>query len=1494
MIRSCRRIVRGSRYLLAFAVVGLVLSIMVSMGCGESRFEVGDKVGVPPLPPSDTILGIFEKTVSSDATGSPYRLKDLPENGVEQPVGLSYGGSYRLFFTSGLAGDDLQLIPTGTSGLANDDVVVAPGANAKLETLVVGDDEISIAIVPGLNDNLNTPSPPGPLSVDDVYSTDANYILPGPNGVIDTTVAWSPPGEDDRIGMVILPGPDGIADSPHAIRYGTVRPASPYISTGPNGIAESGLGPGDIQVNSVGTDSLDPQDSVVVGPGLDTILQTLPANDDVLVDAVLPGGDGNSNTANVPDDVRYDQYILPGPNGVLDTTTPGGDDMLGKIIAPGTDGVADSGLADGDIQGEIVVIGDQYIAENGIRVGQGEPNRKAVSVGGNGKADTICIYDDNTIFDEDYHAVRIENANGIFTGRDGIAQSGLGGDDVQVVPAGKQMDTVGGVVIKGGADGLLDTIPGGGDDVQVLAPGTATGSDIEIGVTVGLDGTLTTCPAGDDTVILPKIIIDTNKRVDTVAYGDDIAIYPYLEAYDFDGKLFVPVTPIILPGANQKLDTFPFIGDKWLNNNLNPSSSTPTIGDALTVPVITAGQNRRIDTVVPDDLPAIIDRNDGFADSGLRGDDIQILSAGLEATSIVLPVIGSGLNNTLETAPNGDDVEMVYDLNWPFGGLAETTAEGDDIQVVPVGSPSIIVVSPTEAYPVPIILPGPNGVIDSTVGGNDWLVIGEYGSDFATFKLLAIGTYGDLGIGAFTPDPAPNGVAETGLGGRGALDLIAMCNATLDNGGTFGVDDPWDFDGDTNIDVVDYSVYKARAAGCPDDYQPILAGQAAGSEDVIIHSGLDSKLDTFVVDGDVEAIIDGGNGVAESGIGAGEEQLIPIGQGKPATAAVIAAQDRMTGVVRELNTRPAGDDVIVNPGKSDLSGNKDFDLDNNNTPSDPDGDGQVENVAAVDDGEFFSWAETNLSNVTIPMPTTNVPFASGFVKNMYSFDVIDNPDGNGLVAYVSNGMNIYRTTSADGVTWNALDLVLEPGGKINENAPVVLSGVDGICDTAAEGDDVQNIAVGKGLANTIGIFAGKDGTLQSVIGGDDKKDGKVIRTGKNGIRESVISGDDWEVVAMGEGQADAACVVAGNNGRRDTSDASIGLSDDRPPFFDLNKNASTVFLPEAGEPAVTEGGWAGFDALAVTHPSIFRHGGNYYMFYTGWGAATEPEPKRPDSVAFKQFGPCLRPGLDRTLTTKLASLGDYINEPANDDNDASVLLAPRIGLATSSNGKDWKKLTNPVIGAGRTCTGVMDLSIVSALGIDLEDLGMSPFMLGSMDFDYMGAMSPAVRSDPGADDEPVFSMVYTGFHFMREGESFDGMSPNANTGREQFGGLKTGIGLARSFDVKNDWTKLKDYSPVFGAGLFYENLAERTPTVLSIGNGYVAYYVDHIVRDAADTTDDDYYISIAKRYGTVYGMCMTVKKISGTDTGRVAVGLLLILLPAVVLITRKAWLKIRK
>ncbi len=155
-------------------------------------------------------------------------------------------------------------------------------------------------------------------------------------------------------------------------------------------------------------------------------------------------------------------------------------------------------------------------------------------------------------------------------------------------------------------------------------------------------------------------------------------------------------------------------------------------------------------------------------------------------------------------------------------------------------------------------------------------------------------------------------------------------------------------------------------------------------------------------------------------------------------------------------------------------------------------------------------------------------------------------DGSGVnIAVVDTGVDdaVHGAFAGKFVSgYNACTAVAgNPDDDVDD--PAITTGDDGICDTTAAGDDTQDLTVGSAFGTTVGVTAGPNGVLDTVVvGGDDFVttflcDGTtpVVATGADGICDTAAAGDDYQVVAFGQGFPGAPCIGPGGNGIIDTA-----------------------------------------------------------------------------------------------------------------------------------------------------------------------------------------------------------------------------------------------------------------------------------------------------------------------------------------------------------------------
>lgn len=168
-----------------------------------------------------------------------------------------------------------------------------------------------------------------------------------------------------------------------------------------------------------------------------------------------------------------------------------------------------------------------------------------------------------------------------------------------------------------------------------------------------------------------SILAGPDLMANTAAQGDDVQVVPVGVA------VATPDTVVVAPGRNLVLDSAPG-GDEF-------SSAAPRI---------VAGQ-------------------DGVADTTASGDDVQVLPVGTMLLAAGTVVIAPGANGQLDTAPVNDDSVLGPDGIGPgHDGAVQSVAQGDDVQLVPVGTTGV----PEETV---VISAGRNGVLDTPLRGDD-------------------------------------------------------------------------------------------------------------------------------------------------------------------------------------------------------------------------------------------------------------------------------------------------------------------------------------------------------------------------------------------------------------------------------------------------------------------------------------------------------------------------------------------------------------------------------------------------------------------------------------------------------------------------------------------------------------------------------------------------------------------------------------------------------
>jgi len=138
-------------------------------------------------------------------------------------------------------------------------------------------------------------------------------------------------------------------------------------------------------------------------------------------------------------------------------------------------------------------------------------------------------------------------------------------------------------------------------------------------------------------------------------------------------------------------------------------------------------------------------------------------------------------------------------------------------------------------------------------------------------------------------------------------------------------------------------------------------------------------------------------------------------------------------------------------------------------------------------------------------------------------------------------------------------------------ARFISAGPNGICQSLALLDDVQELAVNQGTPYALIIGPGSDAILESAAVGDDTWFGQYITAGPNGIADSTALGNDTQIIAFGSGALNAICVSPGPNFQLN----SIATGDDMAREDQRSYGAMLTAHPQQGVP----------DHLVVVAPS---------------------------------------------------------------------------------------------------------------------------------------------------------------------------------------------------------------------------------------------------------------------------------------------------------------------
>lgn len=116
-----------------------------------------------------------------------------------------------------------------------------------------------------------------------------------------------------------------------------------------------------------------------------------------------------------------------------------------------------------------------------------------------------------------------------------------------------------------------------------------------------------------------------------------------------------------------------------------------------------------------------------------------------------------------------------------------------------------------------------------------------------------------------------------------------------------------------------------------------------------------------------------------------------------------------------------------------------------------------------------------------------------------------------------------------------------------QSSVVVDTGANGLCETTAQGDDIQFAAIGHGSPFQNEVRCGPNLVADTAALGDDTQlvavgatcknaSQVIVDTGADGFASSTAASDDVQLIPTGTVPAHTACVIAGANGIGDTPD----------------------------------------------------------------------------------------------------------------------------------------------------------------------------------------------------------------------------------------------------------------------------------------------------------------------------------------------------------------------
>jgi predicted GH43/DUF377 family glycosyl hydrolase len=138
-----------------------------------------------------------------------------------------------------------------------------------------------------------------------------------------------------------------------------------------------------------------------------------------------------------------------------------------------------------------------------------------------------------------------------------------------------------------------------------------------------------------------------------------------------------------------------------------------------------------------------------------------------------------------------------------------------------------------------------------------------------------------------------------------------------------------------------------------------------------------------------------------------------------------------------------------------------------------------------------------------------------------------------------------------------------------------------------------------------------------------------------------------------------------------------------PPPADSSSASSFDWQPQP-EPVLSRGASGEWDSVDVLNPSVVRHKGTYFNFYSGFDGKTWHTGLATslDGIQWTRQGKILSPGPREWEGDSIAANGSALRVGGEFYYWYQAGRPPRIGLARSLDGRQWRKQPNPVLATG--------------------------------------------------------------------------------------------------------------------------------------------------------------------------------------------------------------------